>query len=60
MPKSDAIVCGAGPAGVTLVTLLKDRSVSVIDAKPFWTDEGVWHPEAYRFLWLEHHLYPVQ
>jgi putative transposase len=28
--------------------------------RPVWTDEGVWYPEACRWLRLEHHIYPVE
>lgn len=28
--------------------------------RPIWTDEGVWYPEACRFLRLEHHVYPTE
>jgi putative transposase len=28
--------------------------------KPVWTDDGVWYPEACRWLRLEHHVYPVE
>jgi putative transposase len=28
--------------------------------KPVWTDEGVWYPEACRWLRLEHHVYPTE
>ena len=28
--------------------------------RPVWTDEGVWYPEACRYLRSEHHVYAVE
>jgi flavin-dependent dehydrogenase len=36
----DAVVCGAGPAGVTVASLLRGRRVAVFDGNPFYRPCG--------------------
>jgi flavin-dependent dehydrogenase len=36
----DAVVCGAGPAGVTVASLLRGRRVAVLDSNPFYRPCG--------------------
>ena len=36
----DAVVCGAGPAGVTVASLLRGRRVVVLDSNPFYKPCG--------------------